>query len=199
MHFAFFCTSIGALQGSYMYCFGISVSHSVHHSSLFREKRHRKESTVQEAAAHEPTRRRLKPLFTGLETLPPPPFSHLPVEKVKRWKLHLLRQEENDEHSDPLDRTSSQMWLGSKFYGTAKDIHEVPHFSEAQKQKSLGFYIHEEIGANIRRPLYQSLGLTQNPWVTTFMKKSEVTSEETYIRDCSRKHHHWKANASKCK
>jgi len=67
------------------------------------------------------------------------------------------------------------------------------------KQKSLGFYIHEEIGANIRRPLYQSLGLTQNPWVTTFMKKSEVTSEETYIRDCSRKHHHWKANASKCK
>jgi hypothetical protein len=54
-----------------MYCFGISVSHSVHHSSLFREKRHRKESTVQEAAAHEPTRRRLNPLFTGLETLSP--------------------------------------------------------------------------------------------------------------------------------
>jgi len=55
-----------------MYCFGISVSHSVHHSSLFRGKRHRKKSTVQEAAAHEPTRRRLNPLFTGLETLPPP-------------------------------------------------------------------------------------------------------------------------------
>jgi hypothetical protein len=91
------------------------------------------------------------------------------------------------------------MWLGSKFYGTAKDIHKVLHFSEAQKQKSLGSYIHEEIGSNIRRPWYQSLGLTQNPWVTTFMKKSEVTSEEIYIRDCSRKHHHWKANASKCK